>query len=440
MSLIDKIRSRLGRSPPPEEPKLWTSTELESKSPKDIEVLEERILNTQPLHKYETLYKKDGLTFSLVNYLTKKIIAQGYYFEGDPKISREVEEWSQKIGLEFLLEDIVRDIIIYGTAWMELIFSDHYNDIVDIKILNPKNMDFIRDKDGYVELDDDGRPLGFVQNFRGKERKWYKDRIEEHGKILYKAKRKEDIRDRICYFKLIGFGDSYLGLSMLAPGYRSAIIRANISDMVGEASYRGGGIVAYLQGNPPEEVKNALAKDLKKITSKNIFVFSDKIKLDLVPHPDTKDAERLIYYYADEQAASLGVPLEVKLSGIKQYTQDTQGKLIDFEMTVQAYQRRLAFQINTQILDRLLTLWNEKKGSVRIAFRSSAPSIKLSRSRIIATLARRRLIRYDPELELKLRKELNLPSKFVEDMLETWSNQNKTPEDTEEVDVIDRKD
>ena len=72
-----------------------------------------------------------------------------------------------------------------------------------------------------------------------------------------------------------------------------------------------------------------------------------------------------------------------------------------------------------------------------MVFRTQSPSIKLSRSRRIATLARRGLIRYDPELELHLRREEGLPVKFVQLSLKQWQEEKKSPEEIKsDVEII----
>jgi len=415
----------------------WTVQALESKSIEDIKTLMSlRVSGKQAKEQYKKLYEKDGLTFMLVNYLDHKIAGQGFYFDGDSDLVNKLEEWSEEVGLKFVLKHIVKDAIIYGTAWVELVLSEDYRNIEDFRFFDPTKMDFARDNSGKIKLDENGEPLCIVQEEGLKKREWYKDRIEENGKIIIKAGIGDDFRKHIAYFKLESYGDDPMGLSLIAPIYRSAIIRSNISDMVGEAAYRGGGIVAYLSGNPPEEVKKKLAEYLKNITSKNIFVFSDKIRLDLVPIPDTREREGLIYYLADEEASTFGIPLDVLMCGVKSYRQDLPSKLADMEARISSYQEYLAFQFNKQVIDFLLHLWKTDK-KAKLVFRTQSPSIKLSRSRRIATLARRGLIRYDPQLELHLRREEGLPVKFVQLSLKQWQEEKKSPEEIKsDVEII----
>jgi hypothetical protein len=83
----------------------------------------------------------------------------------------------------------------------------------------------------------------------------------------------------------------------------------------------------------------------------------------------------------------------------------------------------LAVQVRDQVLDRL---WEvaKKKGSlpyVRLADRAQIAMLNLSR--VISTLARRDLIRRDPELELAFRESMGLPVKYVKEEMDKWDKE-----------------
>jgi hypothetical protein len=407
---------------------------VELVSPPPTSRTEERTKQKDKISDFQKLYLVDSLTFGFVNFLVHKIISK-ILFTGSPEDVKAFEDWADKIDLRIKLEDIVQDIIVCGGAWTEMVYSSI--DLEDIKIINPETMDYIRDDQENIKLDDEGKFLGLVQEINGKKRYWYKDRIEESNNILYKAEKGEDLRDRIKYWKLISFGESELGISFIKPVYRSAIIRSNLEDMIGESGFRGGGIVAYLTGEPSQEQKRNLKEQLTNITSRNIFLLKDNIKLSTIPIPELSAREQLLYSLADFQASGLGIPLEALVSGTKTYRQDFINKMADMESRIESYQARLAEQIQEYIIVPLLHLW-KRKGPVKIQFASSSTHTQMNRSRVIATLARRGLISRDPELELHLRKELKLPTSIVEVTLDNWiKNKKESPQDIvdKEIDV-----
>lgn len=73
-------------------------------------------------------------------------------------------------------------------------------------------------------------------------------------------------------------------------------------------------------------------------------------------------------------------------------------------------------------------------------FKTHMSSIMLSKSRRIATLARRSLIKYDPELEKHLRELEDLPVSFLDEAIEKWEETGAIPEQKpeKEIDVRER--
>lgn len=384
--------------------------------------IDERTKRKDKIRQFTKLYENDTLTFGLVNYLVQKIVPS-YIFIGEDKAVTKLNDWAKRKRFKRTLESILLDAVLAGTAWTEPIISSI--EIEKIQIINPDLMDLIRDNMGNTIYDDEYKPLGYVQEVNGRLRYWYKDRIEEQGNILFKASKNTDLRDKIKYFKLIGYGDSELGLSLIQPIYRSAIIRNNIEDMIGESGFRGGGIVAYIDGELPADVKKNLKNDLQNITSKNIFLLSQRIKLDSVPVPDIEQRENLIYLLADLESAGVGIPLEALMTGSKNSRagNDVNTKMSDFEVRVTAFQERFAEQINDNIITPMLKIW-KMEGQAEIRFSTESPANQLNRARVIATLARRNLMTYDPEVEMQIRKELKLPTTFLSEQYELWK---KTP-------------
>jgi len=406
--------------------------ELTSMTEEQLETIER--LKKEAHKKYYDLYERDGLTFMLVNYMTQKVNAPPF-FTGDEIAVKRAEKWSRDIGFPFIIRNLIKDAIIHGTSWCELVPDENLKDIVKIKIIDPTKIDFIRDpKTDKIKRDQYGDPEGFKIEINGKERYWFKDKVIDKGsKTPIISSKLEDLRTRICYFKLETYGSEELGISFLKPVYRSAIIRCNIADMLGESAFRGGGIVAYFTGRPPQEVIDNLSEDLKNITSKNIFVLSENFKLDLVPIPDVKERIAQVIYLADEESGALGIPLDILMTSVKSYRQDVPSKLLDLNERIRGYQEYLAYQIEKQILKKAKEYWGMKDRELRIAFRPTSSTMRLHRTRSLATLARRGLIKWDPELELYLRKEEGLPGKFVQLQLNKWLRENKFPQEEGEV-------
>ena len=398
----------------------------------------ERISTLPPMKKLEALFKVDPITFGIVHELIDSLVGVGFYFEGENELEiRRLTEWAEDIGFQFLLEDIVLDICVYGNAWVEIVWDTAHQNIEKFVVLDPKTMDYKRTHTGEIELDETGEPVAIVQtNSTGKQIYWYKDRIEDRsGEILYKAKLNEDLRKRIAHFKLWGFGDSKLGMTPLETCHYPATVRLNLIKSTGEAAFHSEGLIAYVSGRPSEEAKENIKKALVGSSSNDLLILDERVKLDRIPSPEIRGRERLVYAFMDEQCVAFGVPLRLIAEGLKEFAGEFEWRQIKFEMRLQRLQKRLAHQVREQILKQLWEAWGYTSRVPRIVFNIRTPGVKLSRSRQIATLARRGLIRRDPLLEKALRQEYDLPTEFLEREIEEWrSNPEHLPEISPEID------
>ena len=361
---------------------------------------------------YERIYRRDAIAFAAVNYLVHRIV-NGLEFVGKKEEVERVKEWAKQVNLQHMMEDLVRDVIVYGTGWIEIIPSR--TKPPKIRIVDPKKCDFLRDLEGKVEIDEFGDPKGIVIETTKKEYVIYKDRIEASGEVI-KTSKVEDLRKRYPNFTLYSFGDSFTGISFLEPILTSVIIRGNIEKMTGELAYRAGGVVAYVEGTLPEEVKKKLLDDLTNMNKRNVFVMSKKIELKSAPIPEFQETSALLSHLINEQCAAMGIPYEFLLAPVYRGRQsDLTTKIIDFEGRIVAYQRRLEEQINSKIMPFVNKYF---KTNVKFRFVRTDYNIKLLFARVLAGLARRGLITYDESLENYIRKEMGIPMKGELDEVE----------------------
>jgi len=438
---IDTILSRKKKE---EKIELYVSSGKPKGSSQLFGSLEERVLRTVPLEKLEKLYHLDFLTFRIVNDYIESIVGPGYILEGDKETVKELEKWSEQVDLESIAEEIVRDCFLAGNAWVELGYNKEGTDIPKIRIINPKTIDYIRDKKtGYVLLDENAEPVGFKKRRAfGFDVVEWREREIKVGDKVYKVPPGQDGRDRIAHFKLWSLGESYLGLTPLESTYRQAIIRLNISRNVGESAYRSEGLIIHIGDDmmqPTNEQVDKVVEEFENIESNTIFGFKSrpKVNVERLPSPDLKGREDLLYYYADAFATGLGKPLVLLMEPTSRSESGVvENKSIDFENKIKVLQRRLSKQIKKKLFYRYMKARGMSLDSLKnVIFKSKMPSVKLAQARRIGTLARRGLIRYDPELEKRLREMEDLPTTFLDQMIEDWERTGKIPETKPEKDI-----
>ncbi len=408
--------------------------ELGNKTP---ELIDERQTSLPMLGAYEKLYQTDPLVFRAVQMYVEQL-SQGFVVSAVEEERKLVEDWIEDTGFKFAVQDGIRDIFIYGNWFLEL-HPDFQAKTLTFTSLNPKNVDYIRNLvTGKVLIDEDGKPLGYKVTVNSKDFYYMNKRITEGGfsktSKVYTSNSKIDYRDMIAHFKLFSFSDSYLGYPPLAAVNKSALIRLNISDMVGTSSYRGGTRIAHTEGVLSKQHENELADTLLKATPDDIVVLDSRITLDNMPTPDVANKEKIVYYYADEVCTGLGVPLPLLMAGTGISSNDRDAFSTIFEDSVKPLQERLMFQIRNNVLVMLWRVLGKKTPVPQLKIVDKSTSAKMNVSRALSTLARRNLIKYDPELEVELRNIYNLPTSFADKELELWKKEGKRLEDTTEVD------
>jgi len=446
MSLRQRIQKILKGQPISKEVTLAkTGAPRVAEESKDFwSILEERIQKTVSRSSLARLYNMDGLTFRLVQDYIDFIIGPGYFLEGDTQ-NRDYEKWCKEVHLRKIIKSIILDILVYGAgnAWVELGYNSQGNDILGLRIINPDTeIDYIRDEHNNVKLDSNGDPIGFIQKqgIHG-EVVWKKDEITVNGKVVWSSKNypNQDGRDRIAHFTLFQLGESYLGMTPLSTAYKQAIIRLNLEENVGESAFRSGGIIATIgdPDKPPEAIPDKWVEDvvneLEDVSHKTIFGFKPNVKIDRFPSPELTGRAELIYTFADMQSTAMGRPLILLLHSTARrgYAGEAQQKGVDWELRIASLQEDLALQIEEKFLKRLA---KARGYSIvpKFHFKTKTPSILRDRTRAIATLARRNLIKYDPAVSKRLLEELGLPTDFVEVELKKWKEEEKTPIETKE--------
>lgn len=419
--------------------KLWTA-------------LEERVTKKIPTDKITKLVRVDGLTFRAIQEHIDFIVRPGFFLIGDKKIVKILNKWIEDVRLLLFLERGIRSIWRTGNAWIELGYTKDGRDIPKLKLIPDEYIDYIRDKKtDMVKLDENQEPLGFTKGKKwlGTDVQWVKDRIIVDNKVAYKAKRNEDCRDRIAHFILYDQEESYLGYTPIVSAYKSGIVRLNLEDAVGEGAFRSEGLLlkvrGLIEGVPAtnEQLQSAI-DDFSSISYRNVVATKTNIDVDRLPSPDLANKLELIYGLADLQACAMGVPLTLLLDPRgRGYRGDIEDKGIRFELREKALQARLAEQIRDKLLRRVMIARRLDVNKLpQVVFRSWMPQSKLNTARNRATYARRGLLRWDPEVELEIRREESLPTTFVQTQLDIWKKQAKegklpksVPEASKETDV-----
>jgi len=298
----------------------------------------------------EYAYKMDSINFTSINRSVQMIMAGGFkrfVYEKKKSVVKNFDEFFENIGevggdltFEELLEGIFRDEMVFGNSYVEIIFNDTEDKIVDLALVDPKKIDYAKTHDGKIILDSRGNSIGYMIKL-GSEifaegdpmpEKYERHIKREGGAIFVLAK-------RICQFKLYTIGDRFYGVGLLEPSYKSVLYKKNIEKGQANSIYTKGfnPIIGYVGSDrkmaTPKDI-DSVNKKLQELESTKIGTFPEWVKVDTLKMDSTDLAESALKDMRIDQFASLGTPegLVSKGEGVNKSTLGDQRVIWEFTL------------------------------------------------------------------------------------------------------------
>ena len=231
---------------------------------------------TVDFEELEFAYRNDPINFSAVNISKRLIMAAGLRAieHSSQDVVKKYTEFFDSIGdvgcdltFEELMERIFKDQMVCGNAFIENVFDEKDEKIVDLAPIDPKRIDYAKTNDGKVLLDYNGKPIGYTVKLaygtygEGDEIPLlYEKNIRINSQEIFLLAR------RVAHFKLETIGDGLYGIGFLEPGYISAIYKRNIEKGQANSIYQRGfsPLVAYVGS----ERRIATPKDIDAVLDK----------------------------------------------------------------------------------------------------------------------------------------------------------------------------
>jgi len=273
----------------------------------------------------EYAYIKHAITFNSINKSLQTIMTAGWELRcKDEKIKKFFENFIEKVGevgenvtFEEILESIFKYQMIYGNSYLETVLGKNTknpNNIVDLVILDPKRIDYVKLSDGKIALDKFGKPMGYIQ-------KWpFEVDVRDKGDPIplgsnLSLNQNEIflLPERICHFKLHTYGDRFYGLGIIEPGYKSILYEMVIKKAhANSMDQKGEGVFIDYVGDTfheptPQQITNAV-ENMKKFKSNRYFAFPYWHNIQSIETKFNSILESL-KYLREDIGASLGMPM-----------------------------------------------------------------------------------------------------------------------------------
>jgi len=339
----------------------------------------------------EYAYITDPINFHSINLATQMIMAAGYeIISNNEETKRQFIEFFDSIGkvgeditFDELLEEIFRYQMIYGNAYVELVFDKRTDSrIVDLTLIDSKRMDYAKTSNGQIVLDKYGKPVGYIlklpwdisETNRGDEiPREYKNKISLSSNEIFLLPR------RICHFKLYTYGDRFYGLGLIEPAYKSILYKQNIEESQANAIYQRGHspVIAYVGDSLHEPTPNMIKTvldNLVKLKSDRYTSFPYYVKVETIEAKQSDIVQDTLKYLRRNQVSSLGVP-EAIATGIGEETNRAtlRDQLRMLEYTLNDIVNKTLSTFRKYILNRIL-LYNKIDGNIDIKWREIGAS------------------------------------------------------------------
>lgn len=316
------------------------------------------------------IYTSDSTTYNSINLMVNTIMAAGFdfmhknnlvekifneFFDNIGEVDRSVSKWS-------LIRNIYADLFKFGNSFMELIYNTRQTKIVDLRNLETKNVDYARDGEGNVALDDFGNPIGYVllldygQNAVGKGDEVpekYRRRVNLESTMIFM------LPHRIAHFKMNEKSDRLWGVGVLEPVIQAILRKQAIEEAQSNSIYTRGTspVIGYVGDTEHEATPDQLENILETISNMKhdrYFTFPNFVKIETLDVKTSEEASDFLLFLDRKQASAAGIPLPFATSSgeaTNRATLNNQQQM--FDQVLEYYVNNFIQQFQNQVLKRI---------------------------------------------------------------------------------------
>jgi len=186
-----------------------------------LEAPRPKYYSRQTLATFSSFFRRDGALFGIVNRIVRGVTATEIVPKAeDERVLEEFREWLARPQLAFkeTLRAIVQDVLVYGNAWIRLLYNEKKTNVVKFQRLDPEVTNFKRDEKDQVILDEYGKPETII--------------------VEAALKREELPKKEVAHFAFFRMPYDLTGLSPMESIYQVVKYKSNIERAVAEGAYR----------------------------------------------------------------------------------------------------------------------------------------------------------------------------------------------------------
>jgi hypothetical protein len=263
----------------------------------------------------EKRYKDDPIVYNSINVTVQTIMSPGYRIVGKEDDVSAVYGFFDAIGSkggdlewEQLLTRIFQHQCIYGNAWSELIPNKERKKLVDLDLIDPKKMDYLRDQLRNIALDTYGNPVGYVETLPLT--MTVESKLKPPEPYILYTNQIYIPPKRIVHYKFNTVGDGFDGIGLIEPIYRASVRREDA-----ENAWSNSPLFPMLyakvgddQHEPTEQHIVSAMDELSKSSKRYIFSYPYWVDVGMLQATSPEKIVDQFKHFEDEVISGMGVP------------------------------------------------------------------------------------------------------------------------------------
>lgn len=334
----------------------------------------DQLQNSSRVSRYEleNIYLTDPQAFNTINKSKQLIMQAGFNIRAMKKGSQsKYDDFFNSIGSigmktnkNQLLSYIHHDKLLFGSAYVERIYDRELTEILDLKMIDPKLMDFARDTEGVIVVDKYQNPVGYTMDVgnRGASSMGDIPPTLENGissEISLDSTEIFLLAFRIAHFRMFPFGNRFESIGIIEPAFYDIIRKHKIEDATANsihntAAYPIIGYVGDNQRSASQKVMNSTLDAMKNLSHSRYMVFQHPTKLETLEVKHSDQLDEVLRYFRGNQSAASGMALGFSIGtgeAINRSTLSTQQRMLDISLDSEA--KATAQEFKVLILDEL---------------------------------------------------------------------------------------
>lgn len=281
----------------------------------------------------ERVYLKNPIIRNSIRRKCQMIASAGYRIKyTDDEERKKFEEFFDNIGsigddcdFDQIYNGIPKSQFIFGGAWIELIWDEKDQEIVDLNRLDSRTMDYARTNKGDIVIDPNTqKPVGYTQK---KAKNIYKDSNVMLGDNIPNGYEKVvDLKDKIFLLPkrvaLIRFEEEGDGLEfwgLVETIYHDSLRKGKLEEAGFNSAFQRwmAPLIAYLGDDrhpPTPQLATQTLSTMKKMKHDLLSTFPYYVKLDTIKGNEMESYIQMLKSLRENEASGLQMPMPFAMS------------------------------------------------------------------------------------------------------------------------------